>query len=158
VTWNIPNGAKSGLAVLNPRTGATLAGPVFLYGGTTASSATAGGVWVANGQAMTQTLTFQPADNLAQSNAAPATYAGGGWVVDSTVDDGVVWIGGTTALACADPRTGKVRAKTKVPTPQGDAANIGSLAVAGSQLYAYYRTAFRVTNLLIRLSPPAACR
>ena len=122
VTWNIPNGARSGLAALDPRTGAALAGPVLFYGGSTVSSVSAGGVWLANGQGMTQTLTFHPADNLAQRIATAATYAGGGWIVDSTVDDDVVWIGGTTTLACADPLTGRVRARTKVPTPHRDAA------------------------------------
>lgn len=158
VTWDIPNSDRSGLAVVDPRTGAVLTGPVLFYGGTTASSASAGGVWVANGQAMTQTMTFQPADNLGQTAALPVTYAGGGWVVDSTVGDDVVWIAGTTMLACADPRTGRVRARSRLVPRFHRPVNISSLVIAGGRLFAYRLAQHAPARLLIRLHPPVACR
>ena len=71
VTWNVPNSDRSGLSVLDPRTGAALADALHFYGGTTASTATVGGVWLANGEAHTETLTFHPADNLARATTRP---------------------------------------------------------------------------------------
>lgn len=160
VTLNVAHSMVSRLEILDPDTGAVTAAPVPLYSGTRTGfggiTASAGGIWLQTGSGMTDWLDFFPSSNLTKPTQ-PVTEAGGGWITTSTVARGVVWIGGTTRLACADPRTGSVRATASVPTPHGDAANISRITMAGGHLFAYYVAGVGPTNLLITLHPPARC-
>lgn len=158
VTVNIPNKADSRLAVVNPSTGTALAPMVELNGGTgfAGVAASAGGVWLENGSGMTDRLNFRPFSDLARA-VGPVTTAGGGFGTTSTVTSKVVWIGGTTTLACANPVTGAVRASARIAAPRHDAANISRLTVAGNRLFGYYVADAGPSELLIQLQPPARC-
>jgi hypothetical protein len=158
LTTSRSRSAMSRMAAIDPRTGEMVTPPVVFDDYATVLAATAGGAWVAGGSGHTLTLTFRPADDLARPDRQPVTSGGGGFGVDSTVQDGVVWIGGSTTLACADPATGRIRARARVPSPQHDAANINFLVVAGHRLFGYYLADAGPTSLLIQLTPPAACR
>jgi hypothetical protein len=157
-TLDVSNGQASALIALDATTGRPVADSVRFDGGTTAFAATVAGVWLANGSGHTLALTFHPADDLAEIGRHPVTSAGGGFGVDGIVDDNAVWIGGSTELACADPGTGRIRARSRVPSPHHYAADINFLVPAGRRLFGYYLADAGPTSLLIRLSPPAACR
>ena len=158
VTLNVANSMVSRLEVLDPDTGAVTAAPIPLDGGTGFGgiTASAGGIWLQTGSGMSDWLNFLPSSNLTRTSQ-PVTNAGGGLMTTSTVTRGVVWIGGMTKLACADPRTGSVRATVSVPTPHRDAANISRITVAGDHLFAYYVAGVGPSKLLITLHPPARC-
>jgi DNA-binding beta-propeller fold protein YncE len=159
VTSNIAKSMRSQLAVLNPNTGAATVRPITLDGGTGFGgiAASAGGVWLPTGSGMSDWLAFRRSSELAHPSR-PLTHAGGGFVTTSTVTDRVVWVGGTTTLACADPQTGAARATARVPAPHDDAANISRITVAGGRLFAYYLADAGPSRLLIVLHPPARCR
>jgi hypothetical protein len=104
VTSPIPNSTDSSLTVLNPDTGAAIVGPIHLGGGTGIEgiAASAGGIWLQTGSGMTAWLDFRPTSELTRP-VGPLTTAGGGFATTSTVTTNVVWLGGSTKLACADP-------------------------------------------------------
>ena len=158
ITANIANSTDSSLAVVDPATGAAIVNPINLGGGAAFEgiAASAGGIWLQTGSGMTDWLDFHPTSDLTRP-VGPLTTAGGGFATTSTVTTNVVWLGGTTKLACADPVTGKVRASVRVPTPDGDAANISRITVAGNHLFAYYMADAGPSELLIKLSPPTQC-
>jgi DNA-binding beta-propeller fold protein YncE len=158
VTSDVANTMFSRVNVLDPATGATTSAVTNLDGGTgyDGIAASAGGIWLQTGSGMTDWREFRPAADLAQTDR-PVTSAGGGWATTATVIHGVVWLGGTTKLVCADPRTGAVRAAARVPAPHNDAANISRITVAGGHLFAYYRADAAPSPRLITLDPPARC-
>lgn len=159
VTSDVQSTDTVSLAILDPNTGAAVAAPVQYGGGTgfDGISASAGGVWLETGQGMTNELTFHPFSDLASTARAPATAAGGGFDVSSTVTPNVVWIGGTTELACADPQTGAVRAGSTIVGANGDASNIAGITLAGNRLYAHYAGDSGPTDLLVTLTAPTTC-
>lgn len=158
VTWNTPPSATSAMLALDPGTGRARSAVVRFDDYSMVLTATAAGVWVTNGSGHTLRITFRPARHLARPARTAVTYGGGGFTVDSVVQHGVVWVSGSTSLACADARTGRVRARAKVPSPQHYAANINSLVAVDGHLFAYYLADAGPTSLLIELTPPAACR
>lgn len=159
VTWNDEGAQLVELAVLDPASGRQVADQAHYPGGTGVGgiTASAGGIWLETGEGMTNDITFHPASDLAETSGEPVAYAGGGFPVGAVVADDVVWLGGTTNLACADPTTGRVRVSSTLPTPHGDAANISSITVAGRSLFGYYRADAGPSRLLVRLTPPAQC-
>ena len=162
VTVNRPNSGASAIVLLDPDTGRSIRAAVLLDGGTgwDGIHASSGGIWLLTGSGTTYYLIFHAATDLNGHGIGAAT-AGGGWPVTSTVTDSVVWIGGTSNIACADPVTGASRASANVPSPSGDAANISSLIPAGDDVFAYYTadapTPAEPTDTLIRLTPPVTC-
>jgi DNA-binding beta-propeller fold protein YncE len=159
VTSNVANSMLSRLKAVDPDTGAATTDAITLDGATGFGgiAASAGGVWLQTGSGMSDRLDFRPSSDLTQTTR-PLTSAGGGFLTTSTVTSRVVWLGGTTRLACADPQTGSVRASARVPTPNRDAANISRITVAGDHLFAYYLADAGPSELLIALHPPARCR
>jgi PQQ-like domain len=118
--------------------------------------ATSGGVWGTIGSGMSEWVWFAPGGNL--SSASPVTRgAGGGLISLPSVADGVIWIGGTHTLACADPDTGKVRASGTVPADHGTAEYFGSVAYAGGHAYAYYVDTQSGLQGVATVNPPASC-
>jgi hypothetical protein len=113
-------------------------------------SATNGGVWISYRGGMAGT-----AAELSQSGlraiASPTAVKGtepfgagpamGG--ISSSVNDGVLWFGSQAGLACADPRTGVVRAY------EHEAGNPGP----GSSFVLYGSG----TGGIVAITPPAAC-
>jgi putative pyrroloquinoline-quinone binding quinoprotein len=118
--------------------------------------ATSGGVWGTFGSGMSEWVWFAPGGNL--SSASPvARGAGGGLLSLPSAAEGVIWIGGTHTLACADPDTGKVRASGNIPADHGTAEYFSSVAYAGGHAYAYYVDTQSGMQGLATLDPPASC-
>jgi hypothetical protein len=159
IASNVPSTMFSRIAVLDPTDGGAITQPVRFDGGSgyDGVAASSGGIWLENGSGMTNWLAFHPAAELADRPWPVITNAGGGFPVTATVARDVVWVGGTTRLACADPVTGRVRASVRVPTPGGDAANISGLVPVGKTLFAFYIADGPGSQALIRLTPPARC-
>jgi DNA-binding beta-propeller fold protein YncE len=153
ITRNTPDGP---LTVADPDNGTAVGQPVRLPGRGGPIDASAGGVYLGYGSGMEDWIYFYPATDLARPRGPLAT-GGGGIPVASTVTASVVWLAGTSMLACADPLTGEVRVSARVPTPDGDAVSVSALIPAGGRLFAYYRADAGPSQLLIKLSPPAAC-
>ena len=139
VTQDTPGAMNARLDVLDPTTGHPVRPPIRLTGGTgyNGLAASDGGVWIETGTGMTDELDFRPATDLTRS-VGPLTSAGGGMVDQHHVYRHVVWISGITKLACADPRTGAIRASARVPAPHGDAALLSSITTAGNGLFAHF--------------------
>lgn len=158
VTSNVANTMFSRVNVLDPDTGTATEDAITLDTGTgyDGIAASPGGIWLQSGSGMTDWREFRPTSDLAHVTR-PVTYAGGGFATTATVTRGVVWLGGTTKLLCADPRTGAVRATARVPAPHHDAANISRITAAGGHLFAYYVADATPSPLLITLDPPARC-
>jgi len=118
--------------------------------------ATTGGVWGTLGSGMSEWVWFAPGGNLA--SASPVTPgAGGGFSSLPSLVGGVVWIGGTHTLACADPGTGSVRASGAIPGDHGTAEYFSSIAYAGGHAYAYYVDDQSQVQGVAILNPPASC-
>ena len=118
--------------------------------------ATTGGVWGTLGTGTSEWVWFAPRGNL--GSASPVTPgAGGGLESLPAVAGGVVWIGGTRTLACADPGTGSVRVSGSIPADHGTAEYFSSVAYAGGHAYAYYVDNQSQVQGLVSLNPPAGC-
>jgi hypothetical protein len=118
--------------------------------------ATDGGVWGTLGTGQSESVWFARGGDL--SPASPVIHAAsGGFEAMPGLAGGAVWIGGTNALACADPATGSVRASATIPADQGVAQYIGSVTYAGGRAYAYYIDPRSQTQGVVILEPPAAC-
>jgi hypothetical protein len=136
----------------DPVTGALLASHPMLG---VAASALAGiidsGVWLSE---PTGLLGYVERFRTATMAPDPATDVGGDNGINAVVADGVVWI---TDLAapdrdyCADPVTGRVLARVRLPSPRQDAL------VAVSRQYLYYDSPASSGFYLNRVPVPGAC-
>lgn len=106
---------------------------------------------------MSVRLTFHPADDLGGVGKVVSS-GGGGFPVTATVAPDVVWIGGTSNIACADPTTGRILASDSMPSAHQAAANVSAIVSVGRRLFGYYLSDDQSSPLLIRLIPPAPCR
>lgn len=157
---SLPSEANSELTVVDPSNGAVIVDsiPLPAGGGYTINAVSQGGIWMTSGYGMDSSLGFLPASNLAApAGGGASTTAGGGFPATATAEPNVVWIGGTSTIACADPLTGAARASAQVPTPNNDAANISSLTPAGGRVFASYVNDNPGATYLISLTPPARC-
>jgi hypothetical protein len=136
----------------DPVTGALLASRPML--GVTAPALggiTDSGVWVSESTGL---LGYVERFRTATMAPDPATRVGGDNGISGTVADGVVWI---TDLAapdrdyCADPVTGQVLARIRLPDPGQDAL------LAVSDRYLYYQNPASSGFYLERVPVPAAC-
>ena len=119
--------------------------------------ATSGGVWGTDGSGHSQWTWFAPAGDLTRSFRV-GQGAGGGLASLPSVSGGVVWVGGSSQLLCADPATGRVRASTAIPADRGAAENLDSVvALSDGRAYALYQDVATNLSGLAALTPPAAC-
>jgi hypothetical protein len=118
--------------------------------------ATSGGVWGTTGSGHSESVWFAPNGNLARA-VQVGQGAGGGWSSFPSYSGGVVWVGGTGDVVCANPATGQVLAKADIPADHGVAQYFASPVVSGGQAYSYYQTDASQQTGLARMTPPAAC-
>jgi glucose/arabinose dehydrogenase len=121
--------------------------------------ATSGGVWGTAGVGMSQWTWFAPDGDLTRMiRVTEGAGAGADSIpVATAATAGVVWIGGTQSLMCANPDTGQVMASAKIPADNGALEHFGSIVVTGGRAYSLYLDqAGRVAGVA-RLSPPSAC-
>jgi hypothetical protein len=116
---------------------------------------TSGGVW---GTETTQSTTvwFAPGGNLAKSvHVGDATGANGYSV--PTYSGGTVWIGGSQALVCASPATGKVLATVGIPRDNGGLEYLGGVATSAGRAYASYSSPAAQLTGMAAMTVPSAC-
>jgi hypothetical protein len=147
----------------NPATGARLGGSVAGLAGLTSTAgnliATPGGVWGTAGVGMSQWVWFAPGGDLTRM-VRLTQGTGDGAVSVPTYSAGVVWLGGSRTLACADPDTGQVKASAAIPADNGVLEHFGSVAVTatgGGKAYALYQNQAGRQSGLVRITPPAPC-
>ncbi len=118
--------------------------------------ATSGGVWGTIGVGMSEWVWFAPDGDL---RFAHRESAGAGAGLDSlpSYSGGVVWIGGSHTVECANPVNGQALATATIPTDNGVVEYFGSPAVADGHAYADYQDTSSQQTGLAQLSPPAAC-
>ena len=138
-------------------TGRMVASSWMSSGGAGNLVATSGGVWGTAGTGMSQWVWFALAGDLSGS-VRVSQGAGGGLESLPTLSGGVMWIGGSRQLACANPDTGKVRASTAIPADRGTLEYFGSVTVlSNGRAYALYQDQATQLAGLATLTPPAAC-
>ena len=138
-------------------TGVQTASSKMAVGGAGSLVATSGGVWGTAGVGMSEWVWFAPDGDL---NQIMRVSQGAGAGLDSvpTFSGGVVWIGGSHELACANPATGQVLASTAIPTDNSVVEYFGSVTVASSgRTYALYQNPAAQQSGVATLTPPAAC-
>jgi len=118
--------------------------------------ATSGGVWGTTGSGHRAWVWFAPNGNLSRA-VQVGLGAGGGLSSFPSYSGGVVWVGGTGDVVCADPATGQVRAKAVIPADHGVAQYFASPVISGGQAYSSYQTDASQQTGLARMTPPAAC-
>ena len=147
------------LLAYNPATGAPLGSSAIAGLSSTGGNlvATSGGVWGTVGVGMSEWVWFAPKATCPRSSAS-ARAPGAGLDSVPTFSGGVVWIGGSQQLVCANPATGQVMASTAIPTDNGIVEYFGSVTVAGNgRTYALYQNQAAQQSGVATLTPPAAC-
>jgi outer membrane protein assembly factor BamB len=106
---------------------------------------------------MSEWVWFAPNGDLSQV-VRVSQGAGAGLDSVPTFSGGVVWIGGSRNLTCANPATGQVMASTAIPTDNSVVEYFGSVTVAGNgRTYALYQNQAAQQFGIATLTPPAAC-
>ena len=160
-----PDGSKvyaaSGVLQLTayaPATGARLGSSAMSGLGSSAGNlvATSGGVWGTVGIGMSESVWFAPDGDLSR---VVRVSQGPGAGLDSvpSYSGGVVWIGGSQQLVCANPATGQKMLTAVIPTDNGIAEYFGTITVAGGRTYALFRNQAAQQSGVATLTPPAAC-
>jgi PQQ-like domain len=148
-----------GLLAYNPATGAQLGSSAMADIGSAGGNlvATSGGVWGTVGVGMSEWVWFAPNGDLSQV-VRVSQGAGAGLASVPTFGGGVVWIGGSQKLACANPATGQVMASTAIPTDNSVVEYFGSVTVASNgRTFALYQNQAAQQFGVATLTPPAAC-
>jgi hypothetical protein len=143
----------------SPGTGAQLASSAVPDLTSTAGNliATSGGLWGTLGVGMTERVWFAPDADLTRIVFVTQAPGAGPYTVPSSNGTGVVWIGGSQRLLCADPATGKVLASTAIPADNGVAEYFGGVALVAGGTYAQYQNQAARQAGIVRFTPPAAC-
>ena len=121
-------------------------------------TATAGGVWgTARTGTSEQVWFYNDADfiTVAQGTVAQGTGAEAAWV--PSLSDGVLWIGGSNELVCANPGTGELRVSSPIPADHGLPQSFGGVAVLGGRAYSVYQDQAAHLSGLARLTPDPQC-
>jgi hypothetical protein len=118
--------------------------------------ATSGGVWGTTGTGMSEWTWFAPHGELNFAVRVGAG-AGGGYASLPSYNGGVVWIGGSHTLTCANPATGRVLDTATLPTDHSVVEYFGTPAVLGDHAYSVYQDNASQLSGLVRMTPPAAC-
>jgi hypothetical protein len=118
--------------------------------------ATSGGVWGTTGVGMSEWTWFAPSGDLARA-VRIGQGAGGGFASVPVYSDGVVWVGGSHTLSCADPASGRVLDTATLPTDHQVVEYFGSPVISGGRAYSDYADNESQLSGLVRMTPPAAC-
>jgi sugar lactone lactonase YvrE len=118
--------------------------------------ATSGGVWGTTGTGMSEWTWFAPSGDLARA-ARIGAGAGGGFASLPSYSAGVVWVGGSHTLSCANPANGHVLDTVTLPTDHSVVEYFSSPAISGGRAYSYYSDNASQLSGLVRMTPPAAC-
>ena len=138
-------------------TGVQTASSVMPAGGAGNLVATSGGVWGTTGVGMSEWVWFAPGGDLARSFRV-GQGAGAGLASQPALSGGAVWVGGSREIACANPDTGKVLARTTIPTDRSIVEYFGSVTVLSSgRTYALYQDQAAQLSGVATLTPPAGC-
>ena len=139
-------------------TGSQLSSSSMNFGGAGGNLiATSGGVWGTVGVGMTQRVWFAPNGDLSQV-VMVSQGAGAGLYTVPTSGGGAVWLGGSHTLACANPDTGQVLARTAIPADRSIVEYFGNVTVASNgRTYALYQNQAAQQSGVATLTPPAAC-
>jgi hypothetical protein len=118
--------------------------------------ATSGGVWGTTGTGMSEWTWFAPSGDLARA-VRIGQGAGGGFASVPVYSDGVVWVGGSHTLSCANPANGRVLDTATLPTDHNVVEYFGSPVISGGRAYSDYQDNASQLSGLVRMTPPAAC-
>jgi hypothetical protein len=118
--------------------------------------ATSGGLWGTTGTGLSEFTWFAPGGNLSKATRVGAG-AGGGYASLPSYSDGVIWVGGSHTLSCANPDTGQVRDTATLPTDHSVVEYFSSPVISGGRAYSYYSDDASQRAGLVRMTPPAAC-
>jgi hypothetical protein len=118
--------------------------------------ATSGGVWGTTGVGMSEWTWFAPGGDLTRA-VRVGQGAGAGFASVPSYSGGVVWVGGSRALTCANPANGQVMDTATLPTDHSVVEYFGSPALVGSRAFSYYQDDASQRSGLVRMTPPAAC-
>jgi hypothetical protein len=118
--------------------------------------ATSGGVWGTTGVGMSEWTWFAPSGDLARA-VRIGQGAGAGFDSVPSYSGGVVWVGGSHTLTCANPANGQILDTATLPTDHNVVEYFGSPALVGSRAYSYYQDDASQLSGLARMTPPAAC-
>ena len=83
--------------------------------------------------------------------------AGAGFDSVPSYSGGVIWVGGSHTLTCANPANGQILDTATLPTDHSVVEYFGSPALVGSRAYSYYQDDASQLSGLARMTPPAAC-
>ena len=118
--------------------------------------ATSGGVWGTTGVGMSEWTWFAPNGDLGR--AVRIGYgAGAGYASVPVYSGGVVWVGGSHTLSCANPANGRVLDTATLPTDHSVVEYFGSPVLLGARAYSDYQDNQSQQSGLVRMTPPAAC-
>jgi hypothetical protein len=118
--------------------------------------ATSGGVWGTTGVGMSEWTWFAPLGDLTRA-VRIGQGAGAGFASVPSYSGGVVWVGGSHTLTCANPANGQILDTATLPTDHSVVEYFGSPALVGSRAYSYYQDNASQLSGLARMTPPAAC-
>jgi len=118
--------------------------------------ATSGGVWGTTGVGMSEWTWFAPSGDLTRA-VRIGQGAGAGFASVPSYSGGVVWVGGSHTLTCANPADGQILDTATLPTDHSVVEYFGSPALVGSRAYSYYQDNASQLSGLVRMTPPAAC-
>ena len=118
--------------------------------------ATSGGVWGTTGVGMSEWTWFAPSGDLTRA-VRIGQGAGAGFASVPSYSGGVVWVGGSHTLTCANPADGQILDTATLPTDHSVVEYFGSPALVGSRAYSFYQDDASQVSGLVRMTPPAAC-
>jgi PQQ-like domain len=144
LVYDIGSGTEKGSSTMN------IGGP----GGNLV--ATSGGVWGTIGVGMSEWVWFAPDGDLRFAHRE-STGAGAGFGSLPSYSGGVVWIGGSHTVECANPANGQALATATIPADNGVVQYFGSPTVADGHAYADYQDSNSQQAGLAQMTPPSAC-
>ena len=118
--------------------------------------ATSGGVWGTTGVGMSEWIWFAPNGDLTRA-VRVGQGAGAGFDSVPSYSGGVVWVGGSHTLTCANPANGHVLDTATLPADHDVVEYFSSPAVVGSRAYSSYQDNASQLSGLVSMTPPAAC-
>ena len=118
--------------------------------------ATSGGVWGTTGVGMSEWTWFAPSGDLTRA-VRIGQGAGAGFASVPSYSGGVVWVGGSHTLTCANPANGQVMDTATLPTDHNVVEYFGSPALVSGRAYSYYQDDASQQSGLARMTPPPAC-
>jgi len=118
--------------------------------------ATSGGVWGTTGTGMSEWTWFAPDGDLTRAVRIGAG-AGAGYASLPSYSGGVIWVGGSHTLSCANPATGRVLDTVTLPTDHSVIEYFSSPVISGGKAYSYYSDNASQQSGVVRMTPPAVC-